>query len=150
MSQSRAEGTDVELLEGQATCPFCGDTRVRLEVFAETNQFSCRCLSCAAEGPWGKSRASAIGWWNRRLGVVPQGHEIAWRYDLPSEAGWYLASYRGRQSGRRLAAEAYFFGPSRYDGKHWRTEADDPFTQVEVYAWAPRVEPAPEPQEVEL
>lgn len=49
-------------------CPFCGgDAVVDQAGGAMIERFVMRCNSCAAEGPWGKSEASARGGWSRRV-----------------------------------------------------------------------------------
>jgi Lar family restriction alleviation protein len=52
------------------SCPFCGgDAYVAAKVFEsrpDETIFWAVCRSCACEGPWGKSEASARAAWNRR------------------------------------------------------------------------------------
>jgi Lar family restriction alleviation protein len=54
-------------------CPFCGgeDSR-QLTLDAAPHgsgtAFSIHCGGCAAEGPWGKTEASARAWWNGKCG----------------------------------------------------------------------------------
>jgi hypothetical protein len=45
-------------------CPFCDGVAV-VDVSTDAI-FNLRCTSCAAEGPWAKSKAAAVGSWNRR------------------------------------------------------------------------------------
>ena len=47
-------------------CPFCGGES-RMDWGEESGDFWRICNSCAATGPWTKSRDAADGAWNRRI-----------------------------------------------------------------------------------
>jgi len=48
-------------------CPFCGNTdRLKAEGPNEFKKYWVSCPCCACEGPWGKSKTSAVRWWNMR------------------------------------------------------------------------------------
>lgn len=52
-------------------CPFCGG-EAEVENWEQSNfqKYFVRCKCCAAEGPWGKNRATACNLWNIRAAVV--------------------------------------------------------------------------------
>ena len=50
-------------------CPFCGGEAKMNDVDindGESKNYFVSCTSCAAEGGWGKCKASAIRYWNLR------------------------------------------------------------------------------------
>ena len=56
---------------GLKLCPFCGG-EAEVENWDQPNfqNYFVRCKCCAAEGPWGKNRATAVNLWNIRAAVV--------------------------------------------------------------------------------
>lgn len=58
-------------IEVEATCPFCGDHRVVLRHVYEPERvrdtFAASCCSCAAQGPWKRTRDGALSGWGRRI-----------------------------------------------------------------------------------
>lgn len=50
-------------------CPFCGESRTEVHPTVDPRGeiFVVRCLSCAAEGGWGKSEGTAVAHWNLRV-----------------------------------------------------------------------------------
>lgn len=58
-------------------CPFCGGEGLPSETEAVNREprHVIRCRSCGCEGGWGKTKSSAVSWWNMRTesgGVVVQ------------------------------------------------------------------------------
>ena len=51
-------------------CPFCGgESDVREWMHPSFRMYFVKCKGCAAEGPWGKNRATAVNLWNMRAHV---------------------------------------------------------------------------------
>lgn len=51
-------------------CPFCGgESNVREWMHPSFRMYFVKCKGCAAEGPWGKNRATAVNLWNMRAHV---------------------------------------------------------------------------------
>ena len=51
-------------------CPFCGgEGSVREWMHPSFRMYFVKCKGCAAEGPWGKNRATAVNLWNMRAHV---------------------------------------------------------------------------------
>lgn len=51
-------------------CPFCGGAALLETIHGYSDvetQYYVHCLSCAAEGGWGKSEGAARACWNRRV-----------------------------------------------------------------------------------